>query len=294
MKDKLLKINLSPATSIYFLFLLLFMGMLLTSLFIQLIPSSNAVYKILLTQLVSSVLVFLLPTSVYLLFAKVKGAPAIFRWKISIVAILFTILLLPVATPFISVFNVLNSFISFETVAPALQTFFDTNLANSQKMLEDLSGDKSVVVFLLSLFVLAVMPAIVEELFFRASLQSLLLRAIKYQHLAIWIGALVFSLMHMQLEGFFVRMLLGVLLGYLYYYSKNILYPMLLHFVNNARVVIVLFLSKNFPDMEAMNNDTSFLTPWFYVLACFSLVGTVAIFYYFYKYSSGKSTDRGI
>ncbi|MDV7390186.1 CPBP family intramembrane glutamic endopeptidase, partial [Arthrospira platensis SPKY1] len=61
--------------------------------------------------------------------------------------------------------------------------------------------------------------------------------------LAILASAAVFSAIHMQFEGFFPRLLLGVLLGYLYVISKNIWLPILAHFINNASQVLLKYLA---------------------------------------------------
>ncbi|MEQ8424119.1 MAG: CPBP family intramembrane glutamic endopeptidase, partial [Cyclobacteriaceae bacterium] len=47
---------------------------------------------------------------------------------------------------------------------------------------------------------------------------------------------------HIQFFGFVPRMLLGVVFGYLYYWSGNILIPMLAHFVNNGFSVLMIYL----------------------------------------------------
>lgn len=96
--------------------------------------------------------------------------------------------------------------------------------------------------FVLAFFVIAILPGIGEELVFRGMLQPELQRATGNIHAAIWISAIMFSAIHMQFFGFVPRMLLGVLFGYLYYWSGNILIPMLAHFVNNGFSVLMVYL----------------------------------------------------
>ena len=45
--------------------------------------------------------------------------------------------------------------------------------------------------------------------------------------------------------GFLSRLALGAILGYIYYYSKTIWLPILLHFVNNGIAVVTLYLFRN-------------------------------------------------
>lgn len=96
--------------------------------------------------------------------------------------------------------------------------------------------------FALAFFVIAVLPGIGEELVFRGMLQPELQRATGNIHAAIWISAILFSAIHLQFFGFVPRMLLGVMFGYLYYWSGNIIIPMLAHFVNNGFSILMVYL----------------------------------------------------
>lgn len=88
--------------------------------------------------------------------------------------------------------------------------------------------------FVVNLFLIALIPAIGEELIFRGIVQNILVSRIKSIGLGILITAAVFSAIHLQFEGFFPRLWLGMLLGYFYAVTKNILFPILGHFINNG------------------------------------------------------------
>ncbi len=94
----------------------------------------------------------------------------------------------------------------------------------------------------LALLVMALIPAIGEEFVFRGLIQHDLLRATRNPHVAIWFAAILFSAIHMQFFGFFPRVLLGALFGYLYYWSGNLIMPIIGHFVNNGVTVIGIYL----------------------------------------------------
>lgn len=134
--------------------------------------------------------------------------------------------------------------------------------------------------FLIVLLVIAVIPAFSEEFLFRGLVQNEFLRWFKNPHLAVWVTGAVFSAIHFQFLGFFPRMILGALLGYVYVWSGNILYPMLGHFVNNGVQVLALYLAqKNLVSEEISKDDYQFpvlVTALFGVLLAFSL-------YFFYK-----------
>ncbi len=95
-----------------------------------------------------------------------------------------------------------------------------------------------------NVFVIAVLPAVCEELMFRGWLQR---RLASYTniHAAIWITGIIFSAIHFQFYGFIPRMLLGAALGYIFYYTGSLWSSILAHFINNALAVIVAFIGYN-------------------------------------------------
>jgi len=95
--------------------------------------------------------------------------------------------------------------------------------------------------YLFSLIMIAVLPAVFEELLFRGALQKVLVNWVKQPHVAIVITAFLFSLVHLSFYGFLSRMMLGIVLGYLYYYGRNIALNMLMHFINNGVAITAMF-----------------------------------------------------
>ena len=88
----------------------------------------------------------------------------------------------------------------------------------------------------------AMIPAIGEELLFRGVLQKQLIKGLGNAHVAIILTAVIFSAFHLQFLGFFSRALLGMLFGYLYYWSKNMWYPILTHFTNNGLALLLAII----------------------------------------------------
>ena len=99
--------------------------------------------------------------------------------------------------------------------------------------------------FLFTLTIVAVIPAIGEELIFRGILQRRLEEIMKNPHFAILISALIFSFIHFQFAGFFPQVVLGLLLGYLYFWTRNLWVPILAHFVINGFQVCAAYLAKD-------------------------------------------------
>jgi len=132
--------------------------------------------------------------------------------------------------------------------------------------------------FVINLIVIAVLPAIGEELMFRGGVQRSLYRAFENHHAAIWIAAILFSAIHMQFYGFIPRMLLGAGFGYLYYYGQSIWYAMAGHFINNAYAVCAAYyMQKHNIPLERADEPLGF--PWYGYLI--SAIITIALFKFF-------------
>jgi membrane protease YdiL (CAAX protease family) len=130
------------------------------------------------------------------------------------------------------------------------------------------------------LIVIALLPAIGEELVFRGLAQNEFFRATNNIHVAIWTSAIIFSAIHFQFYGFVPRLLLGALFGYLYYWSGNLLIPMFAHFFNNAFGVTMIYLFRQ--KMIDVNPEDNTAFPLQYVLINLLLTG--GLLYYIQKH----------
>lgn len=99
--------------------------------------------------------------------------------------------------------------------------------------------------FIIVFIIVAVIPGIGEELIFRGILQNKFHLYFKNIHVAIIVTAILFSGFHMQFFGFVPRLFLGILFGYIYYWSGNIWYPILGHFINNGFTLILIYLYQS-------------------------------------------------
>ncbi len=113
--------------------------------------------------------------------------------------------------------------------------------------------------YLVSLFVMAFVPAVCEEMLFRGGLQNFLSRATKNPWLAVVIVSIIFSIVHFSAYAFLVRIFLGLMLGLIYHYTQNIWLCILAHFFNNALAVSsVYFMMQQGKGMEeAMSKELS-------------------------------------
>ncbi|MBO9700031.1 MAG: CPBP family intramembrane metalloprotease [Sporocytophaga sp.] len=140
--------------------------------------------------------------------------------------------------------------------------------------------------FVVTLLVVALIPGIGEELVFRGVVQNELKDILKSPTLAIWITGFLFSFIHFQFFGFFPRMFLGVLFGYLYYWSGNIYVSMFVHFMNNALTLILANMYKQ-KDIS-FNPDSSESIPFYSVV-----VSLIAFSFFIYLYQR-NSKEAGI
>jgi hypothetical protein len=139
---------------------------------------------------------------------------------------------------------------------PAFLDSIEQWMLEKEKQAEEISLKflevSSIKGLLLNMVMIGILPAVGEELLFRAALQPMLGKMLKNVHFGIILSAILFSMMHLQFYGFIPRFGLGLLLGYFYLWSGSILVPMLMHFVNNASAVLVFYLSHNgFVEMKA-------------------------------------------
>ena len=107
-----------------------------------------------------------------------------------------------------------------------------------------------------ALLAVAIIPSIIEEVYFRGTLQKIILDLTGKPYAAIILTAIFFSAIHFSFFGFLSRMALGIVLGFVYHYSKTIWLPILLHFLNNGIAVFILYSIRHNPsNVEKMMDD---------------------------------------
>jgi len=107
-------------------------------------------------------------------------------------------------------------------------------------------------IMMLNLITIGLAPAIAEELIFRGVFQKIFYNLFKSGHAAVWISAFLFSAIHFQFFGFLPRFILGLVFGYLFFWSGTLWLPMISHFVNNAFPVILAYVQG----MEKLNTPS--------------------------------------
>lgn len=147
-------------------------------------------------------------------------------------------------------------------------------------------------ILLVNLFIIAIVPGIGEELFFRGFIQKTFLRILN-PHVAIWVTAVLFSAVHFQFMGFIPRMLLGAYLGYLAYYTGSILPSMLAHTFNNGMQVLMVYFNQDMLGMNVDDPKNQKFTVWEIVMSVVLTAGTIIMVWYLSnRFSQNKFAYR--
>jgi membrane protease YdiL (CAAX protease family) len=126
--------------------------------------------------------------------------------------------------------------------------------------------------------IVGALAAFAEELFFRGFLQRTLFHWLRRKHLAVILTAAIFSFIHFQFYGFLPRMMLGVLLGYLYLWSGDIRVSMLVHFLNNFTTLLVAY-AYNLQGAELDPGTANEYPAYLYILSFFAGSWFMFLFY---------------
>lgn len=106
-------------------------------------------------------------------------------------------------------------------------------------ILELVTSQRSTWDLIANLLIFAVLAGVCEEFFFQGALQPLMMKWTKSPHIGILITALIFSALHFQFYGFIPRFVLGVYLGYLFFWSRSLWLPILAHVLHNALSILI-------------------------------------------------------
>lgn len=236
-------------------------------------------------QFLSTLMMFCIPAIMYSLVCNGKQLLWLgFSKHINIIQIFFGFLIIFTANIASGTLQDLSEMIcrhfpSVDAYAARLE-----NMYNEQVMA--LSHIEGIPDLILSLVIMAFLPAMFEELFFRGALQQILIRWWKKPIIAIIITSLIFSLIHMSVYLFLSRAVLGFVLGLMFYKTKNIWVNIVAHFLNNAIAVFQVYaltMSKQKIDVSKMDIKVDW---WF------GIIGAVALYYlfvYLRKYSEENS-----
>ncbi len=190
--------------------------------------------------------------------------------------LILSALIILVAVPLVYYLSHINQQLVLPESLQGLEQWMRRTEDEAAQITETLLGVSTIWGLLFNLFMIAVIPAIGEEFIFRGALQRIFHQWTGNVHVAVVIAAVLFSAMHMQFYGFLPRLLLGLLMGYMFVKTGNIWVPVFAHFFNNAAAVVVFYYAhttSNEIDPDAMG-EVDFAP----VMAIISLVMVVLLF----------------
>lgn len=144
-------------------------------------------------------------------------------------------------------------------------------------LMEQLLAGSGMLSLVSNMIMFALVPAIVEEIFFRGLVQRLVHNFSGNGHWAVIVSATSFALIHGQASGILGFLLMGFVLGYLYQFTGNLRLTMIFHFLNNLFTLSVDMLYRE----GHIDLNTESETPiW---LGVISLVLLALLFRWFYQ-----------
>ena len=246
-------------------------------------------YELMLLQAVNHVGTFFLPALGYWYFIERRTWNQFNNRPTSAVAGFGLVVLIVVAfMPFDGLIIDWNQNLHLPETMKPLEQWIRTKEKGLEGITRFLTSFRSIGQLLVALLVIGVIPAIGEEALFRGILQRNFGFWTGNAHAGIWLAAALFSAIHVQFLGFFPRMLLGALFGYLYLWSGNLWVPILAHFINNGFTVLMVYLHQQ--RMTTMDIERTESVPLSGALMAGLL--TVGLLYYFRKSNETVSGVR--
>ncbi|NDV96584.1 CPBP family intramembrane metalloprotease [Dysgonomonas sp. 521] len=272
-------------SQLFFFIFLAVSGLMLTVFILALSGHAaeleQSVKAIRLASTIQSVCFFIMPSLVFAFLCHENAKIYLktedpYRASILILGICLIVVIQPLVD-FISYYNqqmVLPEFMA------GVENWMKANELAAEKTTTLLFADKTISGLILNLLIIAIVAGLAEELFFRGCIQQIIQKIVGNQHLAVWLGAFVFSAMHFQFYGFFPRLLLGALLGYLFIWAGSIWVPVIVHTVNNMIGVVLAYLFYGTPKYEELATFNLDQNLW---ITSLSLILTVIITLFIYK-----------
>lgn len=244
-------------------------------------PNEPAVLILKLMQIMQAVGLFVIPYLVYRSIHKQDNPYTLMSIDGRLGMILVFALTMVSALPLINFLAEWNSSLTLPESLSGIESWIRGMEADAEALIRIFLSMDSIGDLIFNLLLIAIIPAIAEEVFFRGTMQPLILKVVKNYHVAIWITAFLFSFFHMQFLGFVPRMILGAVFGYAAHWSGTLLLPMIGHLINNGLAVIITWyigidaIEESVENIGANEGDTLFALLSTAVL----IAGLTAIYY---------------
>lgn len=243
-------------------------------------------------QFITTLFLFFLPPVCYAWLCHKKAFTHLgFKNKVTASQFLVVIFIMMASLPLVSALAELTKMLPFSKLTfekfEKAEEEYNRQVSIIGRM--DSFGD-----YILSLIMLAILPAMFEETIFRGGLQNLLSRWWKAPIAAIVVTAIIFSIVHGSYFGFLSRAILGFLLGWMYYRTGNLWLNIIAHVANNAFAVTMIYLMRlKDPKMDVAKADVN-LSIWWGLISLAVIYGLFILFEKVSKYQINKPGEEVI
>ncbi len=227
-------------------------------------------------QFLTTFFLFFLPPVFYAWFCHKKAFTHLgFRNRVTALQFIVVILIMAASLPLVGALADLTKMLPFSKI-----TFEKFQKAEEEynKQVSIIGRMNGLGDYILSLVMLAILPAMFEETIFRGGLQNLLSRWWKMPIFSIVVTAIIFSIVHGSYFGFLSRAVLGFVLGWMYYRTGNIWLNIIAHAANNAIAVTAIYVLRlKDPHADVAKADIN-LSVWWGLISLAVIYGLFILF----------------
>lgn len=238
-------------------------------------------------QISSQIFTFVLPPILYAMLVKERPFKSLGFSKSTILWLILGVAMMYAILPLNAVFGEWNANIKFPESLASFEKLMQDLQDRATEVMEKFVNVDTIGGLIINLFMIAGLAALGEELLFRSVIQTSLIKICKNAHVGIFIASAIFSLFHMEFYGLLPRLVLGLLMGYMYYYSRSIWIPMAMHFANNGTIVFLYYLNN----IGAINIDVESFGETNIFVLILSIIAMVALFWFTIKLNKKEELE---
>jgi membrane protease YdiL (CAAX protease family) len=231
-------------------------------------------------QIVQSFSVFIIPSLLagYLFWGHLTTGLALFQPKSGL--ILLSLLIIVSAQPLVSFLGIWNSSMQMPEFFEGVEQWMQQAEDSASNIIYRFLDTDSTTLLLINILMIAILPALGEEMLFRGVLQPVFREIFKNKHIAVFITAFIFSAIHLQFFTFLPRFFLGIALGYLMLWGKNLWYPIAGHFANNFLSLIVFYYYRHTnPDINPLEPGAEDISGGWVIIGSLVMVSLAIAFF---------------
>jgi membrane protease YdiL (CAAX protease family) len=243
------------------------------------------------SQLISSIFMFFAPAFFYALIVNKKPLKQLgFRSLATRKQVLLVIAITIIGLLLSGALSEINQLIPIsKKMAASFQKLED----NYSEQVMAMANMRNLRDYFFTMIVIALTPAIVEETLFRGGFQQVFEKWFRNPWAAIIVTSILFSAIHVSYYGFLPRAALGVMLGLLFYYSRNIWLNILMHFLNNGIAVTQLYILTRSGKISKDSLDDNFHLGYIsFIVTIFAIAILYGLFMSFKKESKIIGADK--